>query len=134
MQELRVYNKPAVGLEHLDDTLVRSLDMLTRKVAHDRGVLACIVHRVRGKTFLGDNAVLLGNTVIVLTVGRRLVNNTHTAVRCDVCVVQHFEAKILELVVQVIKQRFVLPSKQILTLELLDDLEFRLLRVLVECS
>src|SRR5690242_10616334 len=106
--------------------------MLSLEVADYRGVVARIIDRIGRQSFLGDNAVLLGDAVVVLTIGGRLVDNTHTAVGRDVCVVQDLEAEVLELVVQVVEQRLVLPTKQISALEFLYNLVLGLLGILVQ--
>ena len=62
------------------------------------------------------------------------MDDADTAVCCDIGVIQHLEAEVLEFIVQVVKKRLVLPTQHILALQLLHNLELCLLGVLVQCA
>jgi hypothetical protein len=118
----------------LDDALVCCLDVLSLEVADNRGKATLIIDWVGWRSGVRDDTVGFSNAVIVLSVCGRLMDNTHTTVCCDIGVVQHLEAVVLELIIEVIEQRLVFPAYHVLSLQLLNNLEFGLLGILVQCA
>jgi hypothetical protein len=132
VSNLAINKDTAIALKKLDDALVSSLDILAHKVPDLSCETALRINRVGGKTSLGNDTVVHSDLVILLTKGRRLVNNTNTILGSDIFVIQHLEAIVLEFFIEVVKEGLVLPSEHIRTLDAVDDLKLGLLRVLVD--
>ena len=73
------------------------LDMHAGKVGDFGGETTSIVNRTRWHIFWEKHAVVDGNTVIVLTEGGSLVDDTRAVVSCDIGIVENAECAILEL-------------------------------------
>lgn len=132
MRQLGIHYEPPSTFQVFDDVSISRLYMLAFEVADDGRKAAGIVDGVGWWAGLADDAGGEGDAVIILTVRGGLVDDTHTAVCCDVCVVEDFKTKVLELFIQVVEERFVFESEQVPALQLLYNLELGLLRVLVE--
>lgn len=97
MQQLRLHDQPPLRLQHLDNLLIRRLDIHPRKLGHLRRELARVVdgagrHLVRLEHAAGDR-----DAVIVVAECGCLVDDARTGVGGDVFVDDDAEGFVFEL-------------------------------------
>ena len=97
MVQRRLDDKAALVLEHLLDVLVRRLDVLADEVRNLLREAAGVVDGARRHLVRADDAVLHCDTVIVLTEGRCLMDDTSTVLGRDVGVADDAEGAVLVL-------------------------------------
>lgn len=101
VEKLRLDDEAALDLEQLANVLVGRLNVDALEVRDLVGVLASLVDRAGRSLLLADNAVGDGDAVVILSKGRRLVNETSSRVGCDVFVRDDSEGAILVLSIKV---------------------------------
>lgn len=87
-----------LGLQHLHDLFVCHLDMLSLEVWHLVREKSSLVYRAWRHLVCCNDARSDGNTVIIVAESWRLMDDTGTAVRGDICVVQDLESSIAILI------------------------------------
>lgn len=97
MHECALHNELSFCLEYFHNILIRFLDMPSNKVWDLTREAARLVNWTRWHLVCLDDTVGNGNAVIVFTEGGRLVDNTSTAVGCDIGVVKDLEGSVPKL-------------------------------------
>lgn len=97
MVERRLNYKSTLGFEHFLDRAIRRLDMKSGKVRYLFCKYAAVIDGT-GRHLIGSqNAVCDGDAVVILTKGRRLVDDTRTVSVGDICVYHDSESFVFEL-------------------------------------
>src|SRR6266487_6255071 len=123
MPDLRVDYKPPGSLQIFDNRFVCGFDMQASKVTYFGGEVARLVYWIWGSSLLVDDTTFHRNIVILLTKCWSLMDNTNTRVIGNVVSVENSEAVILELFIEVVEKRLILPAKHFAALDLLNYLE-----------
>ena len=119
VDDRRLVDELALGLEALDDVLVAVLAEAAGVVGDGVGEVAGGVERVDE----GEHAVLLADAEVVLAVGRRLVDEARAVVGRDVVVVENDEGAFGLLVDEIREDWLVGPALEVGALEARDDLD-----------
>jgi hypothetical protein len=142
MGDISLDNQSSLLLQVSDDLAVGFLHIDTLVLGDLGGKSTSLVNRTRGNLVLGDDLVSETDSIIVLSPGWSLVNDTGTGLFGDIVVGQDSESSVLILIVsfqagsscsptyllsKVVKHGNVSPSNHILSLEASDLLELGLL-------
>ena len=126
VSDIRSNDKSALLLQILDDLGIRLLHVPSNVIGDLLSEPSGAVQGAGRDLIVSHDAVGDGDSVIVLTKGRGLVDDTSTRAVSDICVGNDSESSVLVLLGEVVEDGDVSPSNHVLSLESSDLLELGL--------
>lgn len=117
MHDVGSDNESTLLLQVLDNLGIGGLDVLTNVFGDFGGEFARLVQRAGRNLVIPDDTVGNGDSVIVLSEGRSLVDDTGTGGRGDIGVGDDSESGLLVLLGEVVEHGDISPADHVFTLE-----------------